>query len=173
MEYVIKLLMLIPNLLKMLVSQSKGRREALQKRFDLIYAPLRSLLIETHITSARAMYYPKLSQRIERSYYELKSRRWRTRRIKNACKYLFDKHGNEWTRCVEYGQDIPIKEIREIYKANAQYADPKLADLLQRVDRSKYERYDLNQEEMTPEEYELVEHIHKEYRRLNRILLPK
>jgi hypothetical protein len=143
----------------------KDERLALmRKRLEKIYAPLRAVLMDVYITTVSSALHP---------YF-----RWRLRRfLKNPdrlafryrLKYLFDR-GVRKSISVEFGH-FPLTEIHRIASTNVDVADPKLLDLIQRVDRARHELPpDPMSDEITEDELVLIDHIWEQYDRLSKKL---
>ena len=153
------------------IAQRKTKEDfsnkALQNRYKLLYSPLRSLLLETHITGASRRYY--FDQRVKRALPFFKKLKFRD----GINRLSFDFDSNPLYE-VEFG-DFPLEKIKSLVKANSNWADPALLTLLQEADRSTYETLKYGEENnglLEKEMFELAEHIWNEYERLNRRLLP-
>ena len=144
------------------------KREALQNRFDLIYAPLRAVVLGKHISTAQVIFYPKFSQRLRRAWPKLRAFEFR-----DALKRLSDKSGRKPTAEIEFGGALPYDTIRQTVKQNTRWADTKLLSLLQWTDRAHYESPGVDDSILIDEEYELIDHIYDMYYKLNHKLLPK
>jgi hypothetical protein len=84
---------------------------------------------------------------------------------------VFDKHRTKETAWMEYGHSFPFSEIMELIKVNAAFADQGLITLAARAHDSRSERQ-INDDELTPEEFELRNHIWKVRRQLARTFDP-
>jgi hypothetical protein len=144
------------------------KKEALENRFNLIYAPLRATLIENHITTAVGMLYPTLFRRLKRAWDKFLSFE-----IVAGFKAIFDKYGSKRSAEIEFGDGIPYGFIKKTIRDNIKWADPKLVLLAQRVDRAQYEVQREYEMEIIDDEMELIDHIWKMYYKLNKKLLPK
>lgn len=146
------------------------KRLARQNRYKLIYAPLRKLLLDKHVTSAIWVQFPRFSQRMKRATKDLKRLKFKSAYIK-----LKDKNGGKPSAEVEFGGDFPLEEIRKIVEENIQWADSKLIGLVQRADRAQYEQHNGDyapyyNQLMTDEEFELFNHVFDNFSALNKIL---
>jgi hypothetical protein len=146
----------------------KGERGARRRarrgdRFDRIYAPLRELLLDVHITyfgeNAR---YPYLRLRVRRFW-----RHFRNAGLRGSFRLLFDKGKSRSSVVVEFGY-FPLEEILAVVKQNVRLADGKLLSLVQAVNRSRYEammnysddgRDSGGERELDEDEVALMEHI--------------
>jgi hypothetical protein len=148
-----------------------GRTEALKsiraerhrQRLERLYAPLRALLIDVHLTTATLIKYPSVGARLRHA--------WRMRKlqgVRQAMRALADK-GSSSSHEVEYGGDFPLQEIADIVKANAEVADPELMQLVQRARRARYEDPPAsNASDVTDEEMALAYHVLQQFARLER-----
>lgn len=149
--------------------------KAIQNRYSLVYAPLRSLLLETHITGAGLGFTRKqLIKRALPFFIKLNFR--------EGFKRLSAEFGSKPTYEVEFGGDFPLEQIKEIAKKNSKWVDAKLLDLIQRADRSTYETISdpsYRSDDifmiglLENEKVELSDHIWNMFNRLNRRLLPQ
>jgi len=143
-------------------------------RYSLVYAPLRKLLIDKHISIAQSIRYPYFFQRFKRAKLDMSRFR-----IKLALSKLFDKYGGHPSIGLDYGDSFPLNEIQTIAESNIQWADKKLLDLIQFANRSKYEQMHLSQfndsvysdEMMTVEELKLSDYIFEQFDKLNKNLI--
>ena len=143
------------------------RNEALQNRYKSIYAPLRTMLLNTHITTSTAVLYPRIIHRINRAWpYFIRFK------LTSGFKVLFDKYGSKSFIEIEFGNCFPLKEIMEVIQNNGEWADSKLLSLIQNAERSLYETHNKNSFYLTDEEFSLACHIWNTYDRLNKRLLP-
>ena len=105
------------------------RRGLMRKRLEKVYAPLRALLLDVHITTETSALHPYFWWRLKRFLKERSRLGFRYR-----LKYLFDQ-GVQKSIGVEFGV-FPFREINRIASENADVADPKLLHLIQRADGS-------------------------------------
>lgn len=142
--------------------------KALQNRYNLVYCPLRSLLLETHITGASSGFYWK--QRIERAIPYFKKLD-----IMEGFRRLDKKFGSNPVYEVEFGEDFPLNEIIKIVKKQSQWADSTLLNLVQAADRSTYEAHQHGEDDglLEKEKFELADYIWDTYEKLNRRLVPQ
>jgi len=145
--------------------------KALQNRYKLVYAPLRALLLETHITGASRGFY--FSQRLRRSLpYFMRFN------FKKGFQKLSKSFGADPLYEVEFGADFPLENIKKIIQKQGKWADSKLLNLVQSADRSSYEsrayRIDGKSNGLLEiEKFRLAKHIWDTYEKLNKRLLPK
>jgi len=132
-----------------------------------IYAPLRKLLIDTHITSCQSIMYPYFRIRLKRARSYLKQRAF-----KKFFKTLFDKGISRKTAGVEFGH-FPLESIEKIIKDNIIWCDSKLVSLLQDALRVKYENSYKENDELDSEDIKLIDYIYNEYNGLNKKLISK
>ena len=150
-------------------------KKALYNRYHLVYAPIRTLFIGSHIITSEVIRYPKFSQRLERALINLKNKRLPMyERFLNSLKLSYDK-GTKRSGEVEYGSGIPIKKIKEIISKNGQWADAKLLDLVNRADKSEYEckSYTFFDDDITQQYLDLLDNIFKTYNSLYKNVMPK
>lgn len=147
---------------------------SMQKSYELVYAPLRKALLDTHISTATYTRYGWFNQRWERSKSDLVKFK-----LLGACRKLFDKGTSKPTAGVDHG-DFPIEEIRAIIKENLQWADSGLIRNLQYAERSRIDHDIMNEYYNKPPdgiltnyEFDLVNHILDTYYKLNKELFPK
>lgn len=146
--------------------------KALQNRYKLIYVPLRTLLLGTHISSSWTIF--GIKYRIKRSLGYLMHGE-----ILNALKSLSNSYGSKPVHGVDFGDNLPFEKIKEIITKNSQWADSKILNLIQMVDRSKYENHSNEYDELynigllEKEEFELYDHIFSTYHRYNQRLMPE
>lgn len=148
-------------------AQKDFHNKALQNRYKLIYVPLRTMLLEKHITTVVAAVYPRMSQRIRRAWPYL-----REFNLKYGLTVLFNKYGKPASE-IEFGGHFPLMEIKQIIERHGEWADSKLLSLIQGADRSRYDGFDQYESLLTEEELALADHIWDMYHRLNKRLLPK
>ena len=171
--------LLITNILTPLIAYKIARRKAkddfndraLQKRYHLIYVPLRTLLIETHITSGSIGFY--FEQRVKRSLPYFKRFK-----IKEGLRRLSKSFGSDPLHEVEFGREFPLGDIKECVIKQSKWADAKLLNLIQRADRSTYESraYSLDGKSdglLEREKYELAMYVWDTYEELNNRLVSK
>ena len=149
-------------------AEKELRKEALLNRYRLIYVPLTTLLLDSHITIVSAVLHPRISQRVKRAWPYIKKLN-----LTIGLQKLLDKHGIKTGAEVEFGAPFPLPEIQKIVKEHGQWADNKLITLLQRAGRSQYESSESDEFSLTDEELALLNHIRKKYHQLNRKLMPK
>ncbi|TET13251.1 hypothetical protein E3J84_00300 [Candidatus Aerophobetes bacterium] len=149
-------------------AEKELRKEALLNRYKLIYVPLNTLLLGTHITTVRAVLYPTIRRRVKRAWPHIKKLNF-----KIGFQKLLDKYGTKTGAEVEFGRPFPLSDMIKIIKAHAQWADKKLLILLQQADRSRYESPERDQSYLTDEELALEKHIWHKYTQLNRKLMPE
>lgn len=142
--------------------QKDFQNQVLQNRYRLVYAPLRTLLLDKHITTVVGVHYPRVLQRIRRAWPYL-----RRFNLKYGFKILSDKYGKPRSE-IEFGGHFPLKQIKEIIEKHGEWADSKLLGLVQKADRSKYESYDEYEFSLTEEELTLADHIWDMYDQLNK-----
>lgn len=138
-----------------------------QLLLDKIYAPLRRLLIDTHISSCQSIMYPYLRIRLKRASPYLKQRAF-----KKFFRTIFDKGISKKTTGVDFGC-FPIELIENIVKDNIAWCDSKLVSLLQGALRVKYENPYKENLELDNEDIKLIDHIYNEYDKLNKKLISK
>src|SRR5690606_34702820 len=136
-------------------------------------APLRKLLIDKHVTTAIAVKYPFFNQRLRRAFPYLKKFKF-----KEGLRTLNDQYGGNPSAEIEFGGDFPLETIKEILNDNIAWADSRVIDLIQRVDRSRYEeqfnpngnirRYST---ELTDSELEIIDYIFETFDKLNKKLI--
>lgn len=159
-----------------LIGQRKEKNDfynkALRNRYELIYCPLRILLLETHITGASMRFYFK--QRLRKALPFFKKLK-----IHEGLKRLSRDFDSNPVYEVEFG-DFPMDEIKDIVKGNGVWADTKLLNLVQEADRSTYEtaldfsHSDFTRQELLEKEkFVLAEHIWDTYAKLNQRFIPK
>lgn len=143
---------------------------AQENKYKLVYAPLRKVLIDKHITSARSVLFPTFGRRWKRARPYL----WAFE-LKEFCKKINDKYGNERTAEIEFGGSFPLPEMREILDANIMWADHELINHIQWAERSKYEERHEDKspyaEWLTREELELADYIYDTFDNLNKKLI--
>jgi hypothetical protein len=130
-----------------------------RNRFENVYAPIRALLIDCHISSATFTEAPYLRQRLGNAWKQIEKRKFR-----KAILAIFDKQRSAPSAGVDYGH-FPKAKILTIIEKNPQYCDARLMRLATRAERSIYERAmgSGNEELFTSEEFELINHIYDEY----------
>jgi len=149
------------------------RQENLVKRYENIYVPMSNLFMTRPVTGSRAILAPYFQQRWVNAKKLLKEGR-----ILRACRALFDKKTTKELVGFELGHDFPLGEIHQILEDNEAYADEKLLQLVQEVDRLGYEipaAYDYPGEAdglMTDEELTLFNHIAQTHTKLKRTFSP-
>lgn len=162
--------LVIPPIVSYKTATRKAKNDyynkALQNRYHLVYTPLRSLLLETHITGCRRGFY--LDQRVRRSlpYF-------RRLRFKGGFKRLSKNFGADPKYEVEFGSDFPLKGIKEIVRKHGKWADYQLLNLIQAADRSSYESRGEPNGLLEIEKFRLAEHIRETHERLNKRLSPE
>lgn len=140
--------------------------KALQNRYNLLYTPLRNLLLDVHITSSATLW--PLSYRWELSLSEMKNFRLR------QALQTFLLSVIELDHRVENNQSFPLKKISELVKKQSKWADATLLDTLQAAHRSVQDKNtQLAKNQLTSEEYQLANYILGQYQSLNRRLLPR
>lgn len=149
------------------------KKEVLQNRYELIYVPMLSLLLDKHVTSAIAVLYPTFKKRLKRSYGLFKKKKFNKGYIA-----LWDKYGKKPSAEIEWGGEFPIKELSDILESNLEWTDEKLLYLIQRIKRSYIENSHMDyyvdwshphNNSLTESEFELYNHIHDMYKRLNKL----
>ena len=171
--------LLISNIIAPIITYHIAKRKtindfnnkALRNRYELLYVPLRNVLLEVHITGVRSGFY--LNQRVKRALPFFKHLR-----IKEGLKRLSKTFGANPIYEVEFGNDFPLEEIKTIAKKHAKWADVKLLSLVQEADRASYESRahrinPLGASLLESEKVELAEHIWNTYENLSKRLLPK
>jgi len=148
-------------------TKKNKKAEALQKRYELIYSPLRTILLDSHITSCQAMLYPKLSQRLRRAWNLSKDFG-----IGTGLKACIDKYGTKPSAEIEFG-GFSIREMKNIISKNSQWADSRLLSHIQWAERSRYESFQRANSYLTDEEVELIDYIFDTYEKLNNRLIPE
>ncbi|MBI3292192.1 MAG: hypothetical protein HYZ73_05215 [Elusimicrobia bacterium] len=133
-----------------------------QERFRTVYAPLRKLLLDIHITSWSSVRYPYFKMRLKRAFPYLKRGA-----LGPFMKTLCDKGISASGSVVEYGS-YPLDEIKTVVKEKFIYCDSKLVDLLQSALRLRLERHDEADDELEWADKALLDHICREYDRLAR-----
>lgn len=134
------------------------------KRFTEIYAPLATLFITYHITWAQWSSRCSFQERLVNARKKL-TRRFR---LKEALFALFTTNTVEATYCeIEYGGEFPLLEITSIIRNKAEFADPRLVDLVGRSHLSKNKEKPKTYK-LTEADWELVEYIQAEYKKLGR-----
>ncbi|GAH69461.1 unnamed protein product, partial [marine sediment metagenome] len=149
-------------------AEREARKEALLNRYKLIYVPLTTLLLDSHITIVSAVLHPRISQRVKRAWPYIKKLN-----LTIGLQKLLDKHGIKTGAEVEFGAPFPLPEVQKIVKEHGQWADNKLTILLQQAGRSQYESSESDEFSLTDEELALLDHIRKKYHQLNRKLMLK
>jgi hypothetical protein len=142
------------------------RQANLAKRYEILYAPMYSLFLTRHVTSARAILAPYLSQRWGYAKDHL-----RKGHLSQALVALFDKQPSKEVAEIEFGHSFPMAEILQILKGNEAYADEKLLELIRLADRAKYENQG-DYDGMTDEEFDLFGHIVTMNAKLKHIFSP-
>ena len=149
------------------------KRVSRENKYRLIYAPLRKLLINKHITTAIAVRYPFFKQRLKRAFPYLKKFK-----LKEGLRTLNDQYGGKPSTEIEFGGDFPLETMKEILNDNIAWADSRLVDLIQRADRSRYEeQFDSNENtrrystELTDSELEIIDYIFETFDKLNKKLI--
>lgn len=141
--------------------------ESLQKRYHLIYCPLRKLIINTHITSC-GIGYP-FNYRLKKTLKLITQKR-----LHQAFDFLRNNFESSVTHEIEYGDDFPFDEIQKNVKNNIQWADAKIVHLIEKADRALYENREVEfSGYLCNENFELATHIFYTYEKLNKRLLPK
>ena len=153
-------------------ADSDFKRIFRENRYKFIYAPLRKIMIDKHISVGNEVKYPYLKQRIQRANIDFKKLK-----IKSGFKKLRDKYGSKPFAGVDYGGSFPLDKIKETVENNIQWADNELVGLVQRAHRSKYEEHlrnynnpSINDQLMTSEELELADLIFDNFHILNKKL---
>lgn len=131
-----------------------------------VYRPLRTLLLNCHITAAVGRGAPYLSHRLRNAWQELGTYRRRRTGIRKAVQALFDKQTSRSSE-VEYGDDFPLSKISKLVSDNGQYADEKLLNAIHLANRSRYEE-PYQDSLLTEAEYELFLRILQQGHRLSR-----
>ena len=147
------------------------RTERLDKRFTFIYAPLRALLLDTHIAVYSGVTRPYFRQRLRHSWKSI----WRLPpHPRRAVLDLFDKRISSSTG-IEYGS-FPLSEIDKIVVANVEFADRELVELIHWLRREHEElphfEGDYNPEDISDPQLQLRDRILGEYDRLARRFVP-
>lgn len=156
--------------------RSKRKFNYLKGRYEFIYVPLRQILIDIYPTTVRSSNYPSFVDRAERAWRILTKRHHYSilRRIKKSFLALFDKVIN-----VRYGYEggvFSLKEIRDVVTDNMKYADKELVNKIQRATRADYDSLTIGRdfdEELLKEEFELWDHILRNYEKLNKLFSSK
>lgn len=178
-ELVVIVALLFTNIISPILAYKIAQRKikddyydkALQNRYKLIYSPLRSLLLETHITGASLGFY--FSQRLKKALPYFKKFK-----IKDGFRRLSKDFCSNPIYEVEFGNDFPIEGIKKIVKKNNEWADTSLMNLIQSADRSTYEKVAYSHDGkpdglLEIEKFYLAKHIWDTYNRLNKRLIPK
>jgi hypothetical protein len=145
------------------------QRALLRERFERLYAPMRALFLDVHITTVSSTKYPYFRSRVRRFWRQLqKVGLWRAWRL------LFDRGESRPSSEVEFGS-FPFSAVERIASENATVADATLLRLINAVNRSRYESQiqDLGSSRyyarsLGDEEMALVDHIFDQYDRLLR-----
>jgi hypothetical protein len=141
--------------------------KALQNRYNLIYCPLRALLLETNISSGSRGFYWK--QRVERAMPYFKKFQ-----LTEAFKRLSKNYGKDTIYAVDYG-NFPLEDIKNIVKKQKIWSDTALLNYIQAADLSVCEAtsHGESRDLMEREEFQLAEYIWDTYEKLNHRLLPQ
>lgn len=140
------------------------KRALMKKRLEKIYAPLRAVLIDVHITTVSGALHPYFIWRLRRFLGNPNRRPFRYR-----LKYLFDR-GDRKSISVEFGH-FPLTQIRRIASTNVDVANPKLLNLIQHIERARQEfPPDPMSDEITEDELVLIDHIWEQYEKLSKKL---
>lgn len=149
------------------------KRVSRENKYKLVYAPMRKLLIEKHLTTAIFVKYPFFRQRLKRATPYFKKLK-----LKKGFEILRDKNGGKPSAEIEFGGKFPLDSIKEILNQNIAWADSKLINLIQHADRSRYEgHYDPSENnrrysnELTNDEFELADYIFETFNKLNKKLI--
>lgn len=152
----------------------RGRRERTERlnaRFTRIYAPLRALLLDTHIATWSGVMRPYFAQRRRHAWKSIWALPPHPLR---ALRDLFDKRISSSTG-VEFGY-FPLNEIDAIVVANVEVADRELIGLIHWLRREQEEasRFegDIDPEDISDLQLKLRDHILDEYERLARRFVP-
>jgi hypothetical protein len=151
-------------------SKRRERQRALrQERFERLYAPMRALFVDVHITTSSATMYPYIKWRVKGFRRELPRVG-----LRRAWPLLFDRGETKPSSEVEYGS-FPFAEVERIALKNALVADARLLSLINAVNRSRYESQfaamgsrEYADHSLGDEEMALVDHIFEQYSRLLR-----
>jgi hypothetical protein len=135
-------------------------------QYQKVYAPLRIILIDTHITTGSLIRYPQFRQRFKRSLKKLKELNFIV-----ALMLLFDYGKSENNVEVEFGS-FPFNKIKEIVKLHPSLVDSKLVDLIQSIEREKYETHWENNDfnYLSNLELDLCDHILNMYKKLSKFV---
>ena len=131
-----------------------------------LYRPLRTLLLNCHITTAVGRGAPYLTQRLRNAWCELGTYQRRRTGIRKAVRALFDRKISQSSE-VEYGDDFPLSKISKLVSDNGQYADEELLNAIHWANRSRYEEPSQGPL-LTEAEYELFVLIEEQGHRLSR-----
>lgn len=147
--------------------EKSKRIEALGKSYELVYSPLRALLLEGHVTTCQSVLYPKLSHRLKNAWHEFK----KFKRLRTGIDAIFD-YGKERSAEIEFGS-FSINDIKKIVMEQIKWADSDLLSHIQWAERSRYETHQSYEFSLTEEELELIDYIYDTYHKLNRKVFPK
>ncbi len=140
------------------------KRALMKKRLEKIYAPLRAVLIDVHITTVSSALRPYFRWRLRDFLKNPKGLPFRYR-----LRHLFDR-GVRKSISVEFGY-FPLTELRRIASTNVDVADSKLLNLIQRIERARQESPpDPTSDEITEDELALIDHIWEQYSKLSKKL---
>ena len=95
-----------------------------RQQFEIVYAPLRMMLLDIHITTGQSIRYPYFSWRWRRAVKSLTNGNYRL-----AFSRLFDKGKSELSDEVEYGGLFPLGIVKKILTENPHLVSTRLMDL--------------------------------------------
>lgn len=156
-----------------IVKGRRERKERLGERFTRVYAPLRALLLDTHVATWRSPRRPYLRERRKQAWKSI----WRLPpNPLRALRDLFDKDYSSSTG-IEYGDPMPLEQITALATANVDVTDPELLRLIQWAQRERLEDRgtgrDDDPEYLSDSELRLLDYILDEYERLANKVVPK
>lgn len=143
------------------VGLNKLKSDTMYNKYKFIYAPLRTILLDKHISTYVFVTYPQLSMRIKNALPHL-----RKFKFKKFFEVLFKKY----IGCteIEFGGNFPTSDIMKIIKDNPEFGDAKLLNLIQSAERSRYESYEQENQLLTSQEFKLTRYINNNYEKLNK-----
>jgi hypothetical protein len=134
------------------------------KQYRLVYVPLRTILINTHLVSSRSYIWSETRNFVRFLIYRIKICILSTSTQKKKIEREVE---------VEFGA-FPLSEIIQVIREQEIWTDAQLLNLVQDVNRERYEHVGIQDNTwLTDAECALVDHIWKRYVHLNKKLMPR
>ena len=162
----------IDLVVKNLNSRSKARHRRLmiqiKNRYYDVYNPLVVELLKIHVTTS-SLAAPRMKVRLQDAWEELQYyKKWKIG-VCRALKAVFNTKGAAPHGEVDYGGSFPIEYMRQLVRQNLAVCDDALVELVNRSWSNRVENQ-IGHDELTPDDVQLWDYIHKEHSRLKKVL---